>query len=516
MQMPSWLGDAVFYEVYPQSFRDTNGDGIGDLRGITSKLDYIHDLGCTGLWICPCFVSPFMDGGYDIADYKRVAPRYGSNEDLVGLFTAAHERGMRVLLDLVPGHTSEQHEWFQKSALPVSNEYSNRYIWTDSVWTIPANMRCISGKSDRNGSYVVNFFSTQPALNYGFARVTEPWQLPVTHPDCLATRAALRDVMRFWLDQGCDGFRVDMADSLVKNDDDKAATAGIWREMRAMLDTDYPEAALVSEWCDPERSLGCGFHADFTLDHASTWYHALFRRTDAATGAPLGFFSKEERGDVCLFLDDYVRQYEATRGIGYISLITGNHDTARMRRSLDETELKLAYTFIFTMPGVPILYYGDEIGMRYMEGLVSKEGGYDRTGSRTPMQWAKGHNLGFSDARADYVYLPVDPSPDAPTVEDQMHLGTSLLGTVRSILRLRHATADLQADASFEVVYAQKETSPFIYRRGGLLLAVNPRGEAATAPVEMSGEILYALGEPPERSPGTTVMAPQSFVIVRP
>ena len=516
MHFPSWFGDAVFYEVYPQSFLDTNGDGIGDLPGITAKLDYIRDLGCTALWINPCFVSPFMDGGYDVADYRQVAPRYGSNADLVRLFAAAHERGMHVLLDLVPGHTSEQHPWFRQSALPVPNAYTNRYMWTDSVWTVPHGVRCITGRYDRNGSYVVNFFSTQPALNYGFARLTEPWQLPVTHPDCLATRAALRDVMRFWLDHGCDGFRVDMADSLVKNDEDKMATAGIWREMRTMLDSDYPEAMLVSEWCDPERSLGAGFHADFTLDHEDTWYHALFRRTDGATGMPCGFFSTDERGDVCCHLDDYLRQYAACRGLGSISFITGNHDTPRLRRTLDEAELRLACAFLFTMPGVPFLYYGDEIGMRYVEGLVSKEGGYDRTGSRTPMQWDDGPNLGFSEARADQLYLPVDASSDAPTVEGQRHVATSVWRTVQSVLRLRHATADLQADAPFAAVYAQKGASPFIYRRGGLLLAVNPRGTPATAPVDMTGEVVYLLGEQPVRQPGTTVMAPQSFVIVRP
>jgi len=190
--------------------------------------------------------------------------------------------------------------------------------------------------------------------------------------------------------------------------------------------------------------------------------------------------------------------------------------TKSLRRTLDEAELRLACAFLFTMPGVPFLYYGDEIGMRYVEGLVSKEGGYDRTGSRTPMQWDEGLNLGFSEARADQLYLPVDASSDAPTVEGQRHVATSLWRTVQSVLRLRHATADLQADAPFAVVYAQKGASPFIYRRGGLLLAVNPRGTPATAPVDMTGEVVYLLGEQPVRQPGTTVMAPQSFIIVRP
>ena len=514
--MPAWLSDAVFYEVYPQSFRDTNGDGIGDIEGIASKLDYIRSLGCNAIWINPCFVSPFKDAGYDIADYRTVAPRYGTNEDLYRLFATAHAAGIHILLDLVPGHTSDEHPWFLQSAVPSTNEYTNRYIWTDTTWAAPRDFRFVSGRFDRDGNYLVNFFSTQPALNYGFEHVTERWQLPSTHPDCLATREAMKDIMRFWLDKGCDGFRVDMADSLVKNDDDKAATADIWRDVRAMLDRDYPEAVLVSEWSDPGRALRCGFHADFYLDHEDNAYHVLFRRRDAASGEPLGFFSKRGNGDISLFVGDYLRRYEDSKNHGYISLVTGNHDTSRMRRTYDETELKLAYAFIFTMPGVPFLYYGDEIGMLYVKGLVSKEGGYDRTGSRTPMQWSGGANHGFSDAPADKLYIPVDVSPDAPTVEAQAGDPQSLLSTVTQVIRLRHEYADLQADGSFAILYAQKGAYPFIYRRGGLVIAVNPSARPANAPVNTMGTVLFSLGALPTRSEHETSMAPQSFVVVQP
>jgi len=513
--MPAWLSDAIFYEIYPQSFCDTNGDGIGDIEGIISKLDYIGGLGCNAIWINPCFVSPFKDGGYDVADYQTVAPRYGTNEDLYRLFGTAHAAGIHVLLDLVPGHTSDKHPWFRQSALPTANQYTNRYIWTDTAWTAPRDFRCVSGRFDRNGNYLVNFFSTQPALNYGFEHITERWQLPPVHPDCLATREAMKDIMRFWLGKGCDGFRVDMADSLVKNDYEKKATSAIWRDVRAMFDSDYPEAVLVSEWSDPGRALKAGFHADFYLDHEDNGFHALFRRKDPMTGAPLGFFGSEGHGNISLFVDDYLRRYEESRNDGYISFVTGNHDTPRMRRSLDETQLKLAYAFIFTMPGVPFLYYGDEIGMRYMEGLVSKESGYDRTGSRTPMQWTHGVNCGFSGAPRDRLYLPVDVSPDAPTVQAQMDDPQSLLNTVRRVIRLRHERADLQADGSFAVVYAQQAAYPFIYRRGGLIIAVNPSPHPATAPVNIMGKVLFSLGELPARSEHETTMAPQSFVVVR-
>ena len=174
--MKQWLKDAVFYEIYPQSFCDTNGDGIGDLPGITSKLDYIKGLGCNALWINPCFDSPFKDAGYDVRDYKKVAPRYGTNEDLAQLFRTAHEKGMHVLLDLVPGHTSEEHPWFKASSQVEKNEYSGRYIWTDHCFAGGDGMPFIGGETDRNGTYILNFFKCQPALNYGYGKIHEVWQ----------------------------------------------------------------------------------------------------------------------------------------------------------------------------------------------------------------------------------------------------------------------------------------------------------------------------------------------------
>ena len=208
--MPKWLKDAVFYEIYPQSFYDTNADGIGDFNGIIEKLDYIRGLGCNALWINPCFDSPFKDAGYDVRDYKKVAPRYGTNDDLVRLFDEAHKRDMHVLLDLVPGHTSEEHEWFCASQKAEKNEYSNRYVWTRSWGESAQGFPYVGGESERSGVYLLNFFKCQPALNYGFYRVDRPWQLPVDHPDCIATREAMKDVMRFILLLFClggpDGF----------------------------------------------------------------------------------------------------------------------------------------------------------------------------------------------------------------------------------------------------------------------------------------------------------------------
>ena len=264
-KQPQWLDNAIFYEIYPQSFKDTNADGIGDFQGIIEKLDYIRELGCNALWINPCFQSPFGDAGYDVADYYSVAPRYGTNEDLRRLFDEAHKREMHVLLDLVPGHTSVEHPWFKESMKPEKNEYTDRYVWTNSVWEEPQGMGCIRGISARDGSCAVNFFSSQPALNYGFLNPSLPWQQPMDAPGPRATLEELKSIMRFWLAMGCDGFRVDMAGSLVKNDPEGLGTIRLWQEVRAFLNEEFPAAAMVSEWGEPDKSLQGGFHMDFLL-----------------------------------------------------------------------------------------------------------------------------------------------------------------------------------------------------------------------------------------------------------
>ena len=517
--MPKWLNDAVFYEIYPQSFYDTNADGIGDINGIIQKLDYIKSLGCNALWINPCYDSPFKDAGYDVRDYKKVAPRYGTNEDLYELFDKAHEKGIHVLLDLVPGHTSEEHEWFKQSAKPERNEYSDRYVWTNSVWQGIGNHPYIAGDSDRDGVYMLNFFKCQPALNYGFLNRTEDWQMAPDAPACLATREALKDIMRFWLDHGCDGFRVDMADSLVKEDDDvKSATSAIWADINEMLAKDYPEAAMVSEWCNPTSALNLAhFDMDFYLDHHYNGYNTLVRDYETE-GGDHSFFKCGAGGDIMRFLDDYLPKYNNTKGNGYISFFTCNHDTPRETASLSIRELKLAYSFFFSMPGVPFLYYGDEIGMKYIKGQPTKEGGFQRTGSRTPMQWTSGKNLGFSEAESDMLYLPVDKAADAPTVESAESDPGSLIHTVRKIIALRHKEDDLKADGSFEVIYAEKETFPFVYKRGNLIIAVNPSEKEVTAPLngEKANEAIYKIGEGSVSGSGDSiVMGPQSFVIFK-
>ena len=493
--MPNWLKNAVFYEIYPQSFYDLNGDGIGDLKGITEKLDYVKSLGCNAIWLNPIYDSPFMDAGYDVRDHKKIAERYGTDADLKELLDKAHSMDMHILLDLVPGHTSDTHQWFQEAKKAKKNEFSDRYIFTNCVWEAPSEYRLMCGICERDGNYLVNYFSSQPALNYGFYEVTHPqWQLPHDSEGAKATAEALKDVMRHWLDFGVDGFRVDMADSLVKNDPEKVATSAIWKDVREMMDKDYPDAALVAEWCHPERAIkNGGFHMDFYLDHPRNGYARLFRLLE--DGENMSFFSKNGKGDVSFFLDEYIPRYEMTKDIGYISIMTNNHDMPRAPFYMDNDTIKLSHGMIFTMPGVPFLYYGDELGMRYQGELVSKECGFSRTGSRTPMQWDSSENLGFSKASADKLYLPVDCKEGAPTVESQKADPDSIYTNVTSLIKLRNEIPQLANESGFEVIYGEKNKYPFAYRRGDYAIFVNPSSNDVEIPfAEKELERVYTIG----------------------
>lgn len=522
----AWLEDAVFYQIYPQSFRDADGDGIGDLRGVIEKLPYLRDLGINALWLNPCFVSPFRDAGYDVADFYQVAPRYGTNDDLRALFLEAKKLGIRVMLDLVAGHTSDQHPWFRASQRHERNPYSDWYIWTDSVWTwfVPGQQVVVGG-ADRDANFIPNFFHFQPALNYGYAKPDPkaPWQQPVDAPGPQAVRAELRKIMAFWFDLGAAGFRVDMAGSLVKNDPDGAATAALWTDLRAWMDRAYPDRALVSEWSQPQVAIPCGFHMDFLLSFAKPGYKALFR----PEGDVPPIFDRSGRNSIRTFLDEFEPLYLATHGRGFIAIPSGNHDTVpRLGDGRDARDAAVALAFLLTMPGVPFLYYGDEIGLRSLPGLPSKEGGYGRTGCRTPMQWDASANAGFSTAPAAQLYLPVDPAADRPTVAAQLADPHSLLRTTQALIALRKAHPALGASGEFEPLVAEKDAWPFVFRRSAagetILIAVNPTGQPVTAPVPPAVAAAVAtplLGEPAAfRRTGdtwTVALPPVSFAIVR-
>jgi glycosidase len=504
---PGWLENAVFYQIYPQSFYDSNGDGIGDIPGIISKLDYIHSLGVTGCWLNPCFDSPFQDAGYDVADYYKVADRYGTNYDLKRLFDEAHKRGIRILLDLVPGHTSIQHPWFKEACKPERNQYSDYYIWTDDAWKweVPG-YKVVSGYSARNGCYITNFFYFQPALNFGFANPdpNQTWQQPVDAPGPQRVRKELKKIMRYWLEMGASGFRVDMAFSLVKGDTANQENTKLWREIRTWLDDEFPDACLVSEWGIPSLAIPAGFHMDFCLPFGMPGYTALLRKPygGGPGNDPYGFsfFDPVGHGNILEFLDDYIKHYQKIRSKGHMAFPTGNHDiNPRLSMGRSAEDIELVFLFLLTMPGVPFIYYGDEIGMRSFDPMVSKEGGYNRTGVRTPMQWSDASNAGFSTANHEDLYLPVDPSPERPTVLKQEKDPNSLLQCVRKLVAIRKAHPALQASADFEVLYAQLGKYPLVYKRMNdqelFIIAINPSNQMVQAefPFDLSTnpEVIY-------------------------
>ncbi len=507
---PDWLEKAVFYEIYPQTFFDSNDDGIGDIPGIIDKLDYIASLGVDAVWLNPCFVSPFGDAGYDVADFYKVAPRYGTNEDLRRLFDEARARGIRVVLDLVAGHTSIENAWFKESSRHEKNPYTDWFVWTNSCWDpgLPPQMNPVRGFSERNAGYIPNFFYFQPSLNYGFANPDpeKSWQQPVDAPGPRAVREELRKIMKFWLDMGAAGFRVDMASSLIKNDPGHRANIQLWREMRTWMEANHPDAVLMSEWSYPERAIAAGFHIDFYIHFHTYGYTSLFRKNSGfgfgSSRYSFSFFDKAGAGNIMEFVDEFTHHYNATRDAGYICIPTGNHDIQpRLGRNRDWNDLKVAYAFLMTMPGVPKIYYGDEIGMQGVTGLPSKEGGYERTQVRTPMQWSHGPNAGFSFAKAADLYLPVEPELDQRTVADQEADPDSLLNSVRRFIELRRAHPALCNRSEFLPLYAQPGRYPLVYLRRGsgetILVAVNPAGrdvEVSIPAVEGAGgsvKVLY-------------------------
>lgn len=468
---PDWVHHAVVYQIYPQTFCDSNGDGIGDLNGIISKLDYVKSLGVDAIWINPWFDSPFNDAGYDIRDYYKIAPRYGTNADAKRLFDEAHKRGLHILFDFVSSYTAIDNPWFIASTRQFPNETWHWYIWTDNAWASESNPQFVHGYGQRNGNFLSNFYWNEPALNYGYGEPDpkKPWQLPTDHPAVLAVRAEMQKVMKFWMDMGADGFRADMAGALVKGHDPKHQTKAFWRENRRFLEKNYPQAFTVAEWSGPREALDDAFHADFY--HWVEGFNDLYQKESYRIGNGMSeghsFFDREGLGDVHHFLSKYLSDYEATRAKGYICLPLGNHDIARLANQRTPDELEMIMAFGLTMPGVPFIYYGNEIGMRQLGPDTPQiEGAYKpRAGARTPMQWSSGPNLGFSTAAPEKLYLPVDSAPDAPNVAAEDKDPNSLLNRVRKLIALHKTERALSGYAEFTPLFAEPNTYPLVYAR---------------------------------------------------
>lgn len=507
--MAAWLDDAVFYEIFPSSFKDSDGDGIGDFRGIVEKLGYIRNLGFNAIRLAPCFESPFFNGGCDVKDFFDVSGRFGTSGDFDELLLAAKTLGMRVAVDLLPICTSSENAMFRRSGENRPNAFSDRFIWTDSVEKDYPDYRVVYGGYERNGAYMCYKFACQPRLNFGFAEITESsWQRHYKDAECVKTRDWLIDVLKYWIERGVDGFFMLSAGEIVVGDDNGQASAEVWKYVLSGVRKAFPEAVFVSEWGNAEKAVnGAGFDADvYSVDRGN----GLFRKFSG--GINHSFLGSEGRGDVTAFLRDYLRQIIPTRKKGRIALVSGSPLDFRLARFYDAEQIKLIMGVLLTLPSIPVVYYGDELGMKHLD-VAPKEGGYHYSGARTPMQWTDGKNKGFSpeDVPQNKLYLPVDQSANAPSAGSAFGFG-GIADCVKALCRLRTSEKDLST-GGFDVEYAERNKFPFVYRRGRFVICVNPYVMDEDAPSEFEGKPIFAIGGEGSLSGGKCRAPARSFNI---
>ncbi|MEZ7976626.1 MAG: maltose alpha-D-glucosyltransferase [Pontimonas sp.] len=450
---PQWYRRAVFYEVMVRSFADTNSDGIGDIPGLISKLDYLEWLGVDALWLPPFYSSPLRDGGYDVANFMTVLPEFGTIDDFQELVSQAHARNMRIVMDLPLNHTSDQHHWFQESRTNPSGPYGDYYVWSDTD-EIRQHIRIIFSDtedsnwafdSERRQFYFHRFFSHQPDLNY---------HNPAVHSE-------MHDIARFWLGMGVDGFRLDAIPYLYESDEgtgeSEPETHEFLRTFRSFLDTEFPGRVLIAEanqwpsetaeYLGTEETPECHMAFDFPImprifyalrsQQAEPLQMVLAETVDIPPGTAWGVFLRNH-DELTL---EMVSEEERQALYGWYACDPRMRVNVGIRRRLaplldnSRQELQLAHALLLSLPGSPFLYYGDEIGMGDNIWLE------DRDSSRTPMQWSPDRNAGFSDADPGKLYLPVVQSLafhySSSNVETQLAQGTSLLHWVRNLIHLR-------------------------------------------------------------------------------
>lgn len=531
---PEWIHNAVFYDIYPSSFMDSDGNGIGDIKGIISRLDYVKSLGVDAIWMNPIFESGFFDGGYDIIDYYKVDPRFGTLSDVRKLVDEVHKRGMKVCLDLVPGHSSNHAEWFRKAATEgPDGRYADYYIFTDVIsakdsadikkryesydpdssklgpWVPTEEAHAGTPKDGKytGNFYRKNYYPCQPALNFGYFKPTESWQQSMDAPGPKAVRRELKNIMAYWFDQGIDGFRVDMASSLVKGDDKHhTGTRRLWADIREWLDREYPGKALIAEWGNASEAINAGFDMDFPLMHKNPWYGDVMNGAKANKKVhDDAYFNKPGKGQIKRFVTDFGKHYDNIKGKGYISFFSANHDINRLNSEGRDTpdQNKVFMTFLLTMPGVPFIHYGDEIMMRNVKGLPSVEGSREeRSGTRTPMQWDNTPSVGFSTAAPDKLYLPTFTDNGKLTVAAQENDPNSTLNNTRELIKLRHDHPALANDGDWKTVSDVENPYPWVYTRSTdtdtYYVVLNPSAKTVKATVDASAplELIYSVGKP--------------------
>jgi alpha-glucosidase len=458
-----WWKTAVIYQIYPRSFQDTTGNGVGDLPGIISRLPYLSDtLGVDAIWLSPFYPSPMKDFGYDVADYRGVDPLFGTRDDFDRLLREAHSRSLRIIIDLVPNHTSDQHPWFLESRSSRDNPKRDWYVWREASvdGSPPNNWLSVFGglawEWDENTSqyYLHSFLKEQPDLN---------WRNP-------EVKEAIFDVVRFWLERGVDGFRIDVAHFIMKDpqmrnnplnekktlslhrslgeydsqihlyDKGHPDVHGVYREFRALLDRYSRES--------PRGSLG-EIHI-FDLKEWSSYYG---RNLDEIH-LPLNFTLLKAAWDA-----EHIRQQvdsleRALPKGAWPNYVLGNHDEARLASRIGREQCRIAAMLLLTLRGTPTLYYGDEIGMKNGEIPPGREldpAGLNQPGQeqgrdicRTPMQWSPQEWGGFSPQGTEDTWLPLQSEYQSTNVENQLADPASMLQLYISLLRIRRSNPALQ------------------------------------------------------------------------
>ena len=450
-QDPLWYKDAIIYQVHVRTFRDSNGDGIGDFRGLAEKLDYLQELGITALWLMPFFPSPLRDDGYDISDYRSVHPSYGTLDDFKSFLTAAHERGIRVIVEMVLNHTSDQHPWFQESRSSRDNPRRDWYVWSDTddryhgVRIIFLDTETSNWARDpiSNSYYWHRFFSHQPDLNY----------------DNPAVREEMWSVMQFWLEIGVDGFRLDAVPYLVEREgtscENLPETHAVLKELRSKLDQHFPGKMLLAEanqWpadLRPYFADGDEFHMAFHFPLMPRMFMGvkledrkpiidILQQTPAIPDSSQWCLFLRNHDELTLeMVTDIERDYmyDSYAGEKAMRLNLGIRRRLAPLLDNDRRRVELMTGMLMSLPGTPIIYYGDEIGMGDNIHLG------DRNGVRTPMQWDGGWNAGFSSADPESLYSPLilDPVYGYPAVNvySQKRAGHSLLAWMERIIKTR-------------------------------------------------------------------------------
>ena len=446
----AWWQHGVVYQVYPRSFQDSDGDGVGDLRGIEARLDYLAELGIDALWLSPIYPSPMADFGYDVANYCDIDPRFGTLADFDGLLAAAHERNLRVILDFVPNHSSSQHPWFIDSKSARTSGKRDWYIWREPA---PGGGPPNNWVSDFGGSawewdeatgqyYLHAFLKEQPDLN---------WRNP-------AVQQAMYDVLRFWFARGVDGFRIDVLWHLVKaeglpDNPPNAAYRADMGEMHCVLQlhsTDQPEVhAIAGEM----RRIADGFGERVLIGEIYLPVERLMHYYGVGTpGVHLPFnFQLVDAPWDARGLSAMIAAYEAALPTGgWPNWVLGNHDRPRVADRLGEAQARVAAMLLFTLRGTPTLYYGDELGLGRVEippALVQDPRelrepglGLGRDPVRTPMPWDETVNAGFTTG---VPWLPLSPDWVERNVASQTRAPGSMLALHRSLLALRRSRAAL-------------------------------------------------------------------------